>query len=91
MKLTVGQAEQIAESIVFRQDKFKDEELMMSVMVVLFNCGDRFTDVHCVAGEWSGKKGDLESTGGIPKCPNGHVLLESFVRQTLGWVPDVVA
>ncbi len=75
--LKVQEAEGIAAAILWRQEHWEGESLRQSIMVVLFNYGGQYVKVECVAGEWSGVKGDLESTGGIPKCPNGHVMFET--------------
>ncbi len=58
----------------------------MSILVVLLNYGDHLTMVSCTAGEWSGVKGDLVPSAGIPKCPNGHVLVEHRRQMRLGLV-----
>lgn len=77
----------IAHSIQTRQQNFPDEEFVMSVGVVLMNYGDRFTSVRCVNGEWAGQKMNLSGEG-LPKCPNGHVLLESEGRKKLVLVEE---
>ena len=74
--LTVNDYEQIAESIKYRQDTF-EEPFAMSVGVVIANYGSKYTPIACINGEWSGIKADLSSSGGLPHCPNGHVLLET--------------
>jgi len=86
--LKVQEAEAIAASILWRQDHWEGESLRQSIMVVLINYGDKYTEVECTQGEWSGVKGDLESDGGLPHCPNGHPLFESPKRKRLGWVTD---
>lgn len=86
-ELTLKQAAELADAIVWRRSAILGESLFDSVMVVLLNAGDRFTPVSCMAGEWSGLKGDLPRGPGIPKCPNGHVLMEaSSGRKQLGYV-----
>ncbi len=85
--LTREQANHLAELIVYRQETFPGETLHWSVMVALLNAGDEFTSVSCVAGEWTGTKGDLPPGAGLPRCPNGHVLTESSIgRKQLGYV-----
>jgi hypothetical protein len=66
----------IAEMIQHRRDNFT-EDFEMSVGVVLLNYGDKYVEVQCVNGEWSGTKGDLIRGPELPRCPNGHVLLET--------------
>lgn len=79
----------IIEAIVDRQRRFREESLRITIGVVLANIGEGFTPVHCVKGEWEGIKADLESDGDIPKCPNGHVLLQG-TGVMLGWVSEPV-
>jgi len=87
--LTLAEAGAIAEAVQYRQDNWSGESLLNSVMVVLLNAGSEYTPVRCVGGEWSGTKGDLASTGGgIPLCPNGHVLLETGPGKRLGFVTE---
>lgn len=86
--LSVDQANKIAISIGYRQEHF-GESLHDSIMVVLLNCGDQFTRATCIKGEWSGTKADLQGGTNIPKCPNGHVLIEdNDGRKQLGWVDE---
>jgi hypothetical protein len=89
--LSMDLADEIAQGIAYRQERFADETLHTSCMVVLLNFGDRWTPVRCVAGEWSGTKRDLTSASpvGVPLCPNGHVLIESADgRRQLGLIDD---
>lgn len=75
-ELEMQDGEAIAAAILWRQEHWVDESLRQSIMVVLFNYGDKYTEVTCTQNEWSGVKGDLESDGGLPHCPNGHPLFE---------------
>ena len=77
----------ILQALNVRNQRFPDEAPGDSLGVVLFNIGDQYTPVHCVAGEWRGLKQDLPPGRGIPTCPNGHVLLEQRGVK-LGWVED---
>lgn len=77
----------IIEAIVDRQRRFREESLRITIGVVLANIGEGFAPVSCINGEWTGIKADLESDGDIPKCPNGHVLLQGPGMQ-LGWVSE---
>jgi hypothetical protein len=54
-----------------------DETLEQSIVTTLVLYGQKFVPVSCIGGEWSGLKQDLPPTEGIPKCPNGHVLMEA--------------
>jgi len=74
--LNVTDIHNIAQLIEYRRGMFT-EDLEMSVGVVLLNYGERYVEVTCIGGEWSGTKGDLPRSPDIPKCPNGHVLLET--------------
>ena len=82
IRLGIEEASQIAESIQYRQGHWVDEPLAQSIMVVLFNCGDKYAPVSCVGGEWSGNKRDLSrnpvSGSSIPLCPNGHPCMQGF-------------
>ncbi len=82
--LKVRDLDMILGALTERQDRCQ-ETWPFSMGVVLFNIGDRFTPVACVAGEWSGLKGDIPRSEGIPKCPNGHVMTEGKGLK-LGWV-----
>lgn len=83
--LNVTDIHNIAQLIEYRQSMF-DEEFEMSVGVVLMNYGEREVKVECVNGEWSGLKGELSRSPDIPKCPNGHVLLETSTAPRLALV-----
>lgn len=88
-KLTIAQAQDIANAVNARQHSYLNETLPTSIVVVLLNYGDRFTPVRCIRGEWSGIKDDLPRSEAVPVCPNGHVLLESNTgRKTLGLIDD---
>lgn len=85
-RLTVDQANLVLKLIRERQVIFM-EPIDNSIMSVLFGVGERFTEVYCIHGEWSGRKQDIKvRRGDIPKCPNGHVLLEKPPHCRLGWV-----
>lgn len=76
-KLSLQQAEQIADAVVYRREHYPTEPLQQAVMVVLLNFGDRYAPVSCMGPEqWTGQKEHLPITPGIPLCPNGHPLLE---------------
>lgn len=86
--ITVEDIEMILEAVKNRQENFKDEPAKMSFALVLFNIGDRFAPVSCVAGEWSGLKTDIPKSDNLdelPKCPNGHVLIQGRGLK-LGWL-----
>ena len=83
--LRIDDVSDILESLEHRKARFPDEMFSQSLAVVLFNIGDRYTSVQCINGEWSGHKKDLPYGEGIPKCPNGHVMMEG-VPLRLGWV-----
>jgi hypothetical protein len=87
MKLTLEQADQIAELIQYRQDNFEGEDLTTSILVVLLNYGDGATPVKCIQGEFTGIKSDLPPGEGIPLCPAGHPLFETGPGMALGLVP----
>lgn len=86
--LTIEQARDLRARILARRERFPDEDEEMGFLVVVLNYGDHLTNVACIAGEWTGTKGELEPRpgGGIPLCPSGHPLLEGPTRQLLGLV-----
>lgn len=75
-RLNSEDVEMIIEAVNDRQKLFNREPLAMSLALVLFNIGDRFAAVSCVAGEWEGLKKDIPRGEGVPKCPNGHVMMQ---------------
>lgn len=87
ISLTLDHLEEITRSIMTRQNLFPDEPIEMSIGVVLANYGSGYTEIQCVNGEWSGTKNDLRpGDGGIPKCPNGHVMVETSLGKELALV-----
>ena len=85
--LDVETAQRLARTYFDRRAKWNDEEdEMTSFMVAVLNFGDHLTAVHCLSGEWSGTKADLTPRQGIPRCPNGHALLESGTQHRLALV-----
>ena len=84
--LTVADINYIVESIRYRQAACS-EDLGMSIRVVLANCGDRLTQVRCVANCWQGTKADLSPWTGFPRCPDGHPLIVPGTLHVLGLVP----
>ncbi len=92
--LTVEQAAAITDAFTARRDRFPQEGPATSLLVVLLNWGDHLTAVSCIAGEWSGVKGDIPhdpTVRVLPVCPNGHPLLEGFDRWRLGLVHEPAA
>lgn len=90
-KLTIDEFRDIVNAFVERRERFPRENDEDSLMVVLVNYGDRFTNVRCINGEWVGIKHHIPRTDGIPKCPNGHVLLEvGNDRWELGLIQTVI-
>lgn len=62
-------ADDISALIRHRQERF-DEDLDTSIKVVLFNYGDGLRIAHCIRGDWSGTKNELDQTeSGLPVCP----------------------
>lgn len=84
--LRVEDVDLILESVNARQKIWANEPIDMSLKVVLFNIGDRFAEVACVGGEWSGTKTTFPpGQTGVPKCPNGHVCVQGKGLR-LGWL-----
>lgn len=67
-----------------RQENF-DEPAALSLYVVLFNIGDRYSEVECAEGEWKSVKEAVIPTDGPPLCPNGHEIFVT-TQVSLGWV-----
>lgn len=88
--LNLDQAKEIADVYFVRREAFHQETPLTSLLVVLLNYGDHLTQVHCISGEWTGKKGELQPRDGIPLCPNGHPLIESHKQLRLGLVEETV-
>ncbi len=86
--MNMEMAVEISDAIEFRQDRY-DEPLDMSIKVVLFNYGDARRIAHCISGDWSGPKSDMDQTpSGIPACPKcGNVATE----EEHGWALDLVS
>jgi hypothetical protein len=79
---------EISGKVAYREDAF-GESTFQALTAVLANYGDRYVKVTCINGEWHGTKADLVSaSGGIPKCPNGHVVLESSLQPRLGLIEE---
>ena len=78
--LDVKQAKEIGEAIAVRMATFT-ETIQFATAVVLLNYGDKYKEVECVQGEWSGTKADLRPTDQIPLCPNGHPLFEGMGKR----------
>lgn len=87
--LTIEDIEEILEAVDARQANFPDEPRDMTFMLVMLNIGDRYSEVECVNGEWTGIKKELKrrADGGVPLCPNGHPLLQGPGLK-LGWLSD---
>jgi hypothetical protein len=85
--LRLPEIDLIVEAVRLRQHAFPLETTDQSIVVVLLNAGDRYTEVRCIGGEWTGIKGDLPTFDGVPHCPNRHALLEDpGIR--LGWIAE---
>lgn len=77
----------LLKAIEQRKDNFPDEPPTMTMALVMFNIGDRFSPVECVEQEWTGIKSDVPKGEGVPKCPNGHVLMQGRGLR-LGWIEE---
>lgn len=87
-KIGLDDVEDIILIINKRWEAFPKDGIDMAVAVALMNYGDGFTEVECVNGEWAGIKKDIRPSDGIPKCPNGHVMLEKPGRWVLALVKE---
>jgi hypothetical protein len=88
-KLSMEDVEQIAGAIKTRRENFPDEPFEMTVALVLYNIGDRYSPVECIEQEWTGVKQDIPRGEGVPKCPNGHVLTQGLGLK-LGWYQEEI-
>lgn len=86
--LSVHDVQEIASSIEERQQRWPDESITMAVGIVLMSYGDRFVHIKCIAGEWEGVKGSLPRIPGLPKCPNGHPLIETSTAPRLALITE---
>lgn len=78
----------IFQAIKERHEKFPDEPMQLTAVLVMLNVGDRFAPVSCVEECWEGYLKDVPSGEGVPKCPEGHPLFkEPGLR--LAWVKDI--
>lgn len=71
-----------------RMENFPEENFVLTLGLVLFNIGDRYAPVTCIEQEWKGLKRDIPPGEGIPKCPNGHPLIQGNPLR-LGWMEEV--
>lgn len=89
--LTVEDFDMIMEAVEQRQHNWPEEPFKMSMGLIFFNIGDRFAPVSCVdeTHAWEGLKSDIpkDPTGGVPKCPGGHVLMQGEGLH-IGWVNE---
>lgn len=86
--LSIKDAYEILEAMNTRRRNFPEETPDITVPLILLNIGDRYAEVHCINGEWSGIKKDIPKGEGVPKCPNGHVMTQGN-GLVLGWLPQV--
>lgn len=89
MKLTLEQAQDLAGQFLTRLEKWPNEEIYTSFLVVILNYGDHLTAISCVSCKWNGTKSDLQPNDRIPTCPNGHPLTESNRQVRLGLVDSL--
>lgn len=88
--LSISDAQEIYLAVVRRQENFPDEDLGLTLTLILLNIGDRYAAVACMNEEhgWTGIKKDIPKGEGIPTCPEGHVLMETG-GFTLGWLSSI--
>lgn len=88
-EFTTEDFEMVIDAIKQRQINFPDESTTLTLGLVLFNIGDRFARVECIEQEWTGFKKDIPKGDGVPKCPNGHVLMQGR-GLSLGWIQETI-
>ena len=81
-------ANEVAETVMGRLDR--GESLHTSLMVTLLNFGDELRGVHCISGDWSGTKAEVNvASSGLPICPqDGRPLLEDAHGWRLGLIEE---
>lgn len=84
--ISPAQANDLYSRFLERRARFTDEDEQTSFLVTVLNFGAHLDDVACIAGEWSGTKGQLPPDLTIPTCPNNHPLIESPVQRRLGLI-----
>ncbi len=77
MLMDMKMAVEISDVIELRQERF-NEPLDVSIKVVMFNYGDGRRIAHCISGDWSGPKTEMDQApNGLPICPEcGKVATE---------------
>lgn len=85
--LNMEDIDMIMEAVHQRQTNFPNEDAVFSFGIVMLNIGNRFAVVTCLEQEWQGLKKDIPKGEGVPKCPNGHTLMEGPGLK-LGWIAD---
>lgn len=86
--LTTSDFDMIMEAVRRRTENFPGENPVMSLALVMFNIGDRYSQVTCVGEEaWTALKCEVAQQPGkrVPMCPQGHVLTQDY-GLSLGWV-----
>lgn len=79
---------EIAGKVAYREDAF-GEGPFQALSEVLMAYGDRYVKVECTQGEWRGTKGMLVSaSGALPKCPNGHTILQTSMPPRLALIEE---
>lgn len=86
-ELTQRDLQTIFQAVIDRQEKNPDEELTLTLALVLMNVGNRFSKVECIEQEWTGLIKDIPmpEQGEAPKCPNGHGIVR-LNKLVLGWI-----
>ena len=91
--MTLEMVDEISALIHYRQQHFGGEDLDTTVKVVLLNYGERRRVAHCISGDWSGPKADMNQTpSGLPICPKcGQVATEDEKGWRLALVKETAA
>lgn len=85
-ELTTDDVRKIWESFNYRKSRFPHEQEFTAFALVLMNWGDSLTVVYCTSCGWRGTKGDLPRAQSLPKCPEGHPLMEYGPLHRLGLI-----
>lgn len=85
--IDMDDVQMILDAVEQRKKNFPEEPSDMTMYLVLLNIGERFRQVTCTEGEWTGQKKDLKPIEKqVPMCPNGHPLFQAEETVKLGWV-----
>ena len=84
-KLEGAGMDMVIQAFLKRRENYPDEDISLTLGLILSAIGTRFDPLRCVEKEWRGYKKDIPPGTTNPTCPNGHDLIAER-GVTLGWV-----